>query len=536
MPRRSIRSPPTASKCCAAPRRCCSARRRSAAWSTSSTRASRAASRGAGPCRGLLGYGSAANETLGQLARSMSRSVGHLVAPRRRQLDQERRSAHRRLHPRQAAARRGAAPAPTPRSARSPTSRASCPTAPAAAAEVAGALGLCRRRRSTPASRSPATPRFYGVPLRYSLDPAVEAEAPRLDVEQTRYDARVEMPLAGRFQQVRLRGGYARYHHDELERRRRGREPSFFTRGGEGRIDLVQADRAGWGGTSGVQFLRTSVAIDGEEKYPAADARQRRPACSRCRASTRARCGSRAGARFERSRLTADADDVARHSRPRAAASRPCRCRPGAAIRLVAGWKAGLNLARRSARPVDRGIVRQRPACRDAGVRGRRPRPRCRTQPWRRSEHQAHAPARSLSLHRLRQPLRQLHLPGPDRRDRGRSAGLRLSPGPRALSRVRSSRPMPGSATDRRDRLGPRGAVADATRATIKGVGPAPHIPPLRAARRGDRPSAARVDGRVEVERACGAAPHRAARNRDPGLHDGQCRGRLASARGDAPN
>ena len=34
---------------------------------------------------------------------------------------------------------------------------------------------------------------LYGVPVRYSLDPAVEAEAPRIDVAQTRVDTRAEI-------------------------------------------------------------------------------------------------------------------------------------------------------------------------------------------------------------------------------------------------------------------------------------------------------------------------------------------------------
>ena len=54
----------------------------------------------------------------------------------------------------------------------------------------------------------------YEVPIRYSLDPLVEPEAPTIDVEQTRYDARAEIPLGGFFSQVHARGGYANYHHD----------------------------------------------------------------------------------------------------------------------------------------------------------------------------------------------------------------------------------------------------------------------------------------------------------------------------------
>ena len=46
------------------------------------------------------------------------------------------------------------------------------------------------------------------MPIRFSLDPDVEAEAPTIDVKQTRYDARAEIPLSGFFSQVRTRGGY----------------------------------------------------------------------------------------------------------------------------------------------------------------------------------------------------------------------------------------------------------------------------------------------------------------------------------------
>ena len=103
-----------------------------------------------------------------------------------------------------------------------------------------------------------------------------------------------------------LRGGIARYEHDELE-------PSgeigtsFFARGGEGRVELVQAERDGWGGTSGAQFLKKSVAIDGEEKY-LPDARQRQLGLFTLQSFETGRWRFEGGARFETSRLTADAD------------------------------------------------------------------------------------------------------------------------------------------------------------------------------------------------------------------------------------
>ena len=134
---------------------------------------------------------------------------------------------------------------------------------------------------------------LYGVPIRFSLDPDVEAEAPTIDVKQTRYDARAEVPLSGFFNQLRLRGGYAEYRHNEIEDT--GEIASTFrTSGGEGGAEIVEAERGGWGGTSGVQYFKRKVRIDGEEKFlPRLQAAPDR-GCSRCRAWSGASCGSRA--------------------------------------------------------------------------------------------------------------------------------------------------------------------------------------------------------------------------------------------------
>src|SRR3546814_6635043 len=47
----------------------------------------------------------------------------------------------------------------------------------------------------------------------------------------------------------------------------RFRSSSFYSKGGEGRIELVQSTRSGWGGTSGVQYLNRNARIVGEEKF-----------------------------------------------------------------------------------------------------------------------------------------------------------------------------------------------------------------------------------------------------------------------------
>ena len=106
----------------------------------------------------------------------------------------------------------------------------------------------------------------YGVPIRFSLDPAEEAEQPTIDGRQTRADLRANVALGGAFKLFEFRGGISKYHHDELTPEG-DVGSSFFTHGGEIRADLVQNDRAGWGGTSGVQYLNTNVHLSGDEKY-----------------------------------------------------------------------------------------------------------------------------------------------------------------------------------------------------------------------------------------------------------------------------
>lgn len=107
---------------------------------------------------------------------------------------------------------------------------------------------------------------LYGVPVRYSLEPGGEAEEVRLDVRQTRYDARAEIPLSGFLDQVRLRGGVVDYRHDELEDTGEI-GTSFFSNGAEGRAEFVQRTTDGWGGAFGAQYLTRKVRIRGEEKF-----------------------------------------------------------------------------------------------------------------------------------------------------------------------------------------------------------------------------------------------------------------------------
>ena len=106
----------------------------------------------------------------------------------------------------------------------------------------------------------------YGVPIRFSLDPAIEPEVPTIDAHQDRGDARVNIPIGGPFKLFEFRGGISKYHHSEIEED--GEVGSrFFSDGGEMRADVVQNERGGWGGTTGVQYLSQDARIRGDEKY-----------------------------------------------------------------------------------------------------------------------------------------------------------------------------------------------------------------------------------------------------------------------------
>jgi iron complex outermembrane recepter protein len=85
-----------------------------------------------------------------------------------------------------------------------------------------------------------------------------------IDLKQTRVDARGGFDVDwGPFKTVKFAAGYADYKHTEFE----GPEPgtTFLSKGEEGRIEFVQADRGGWQGAVGVQALHRNFDAIGEE-------------------------------------------------------------------------------------------------------------------------------------------------------------------------------------------------------------------------------------------------------------------------------
>ncbi len=108
---------------------------------------------------------------------------------------------------------------------------------------------------------------FYGIPVRYATAVGQEQEGPRLDVVQDRVDLRGEVETGGGFlDRIRIRVGHAEYRH--FERDETGEiATTFRSDGTEGRLELVQADRGGWQGASGVQFFNRQFDAEGEEAF-----------------------------------------------------------------------------------------------------------------------------------------------------------------------------------------------------------------------------------------------------------------------------
>jgi iron complex outermembrane receptor protein len=92
-------------------------------------------------------------------------------------------------------------------------------------------------------------------------------EAPvTIGLEQFRGDLRGELEVGGGFiDKLRLRLAAADYEHTEFEGAEVG--TIFRTQGMEGRFELVQADRGGWRGVSGVQYFVRDFAAVGAEAF-----------------------------------------------------------------------------------------------------------------------------------------------------------------------------------------------------------------------------------------------------------------------------
>lgn len=182
---------------------------------------------------------------------------------------------------------------------------------------------------------------LYGVPIRFSLDPSVEAEAPRIDVRQWREDVRAEIDTGtGFLDSVRFRAGHADYRHFELEPTG-AIATTFRNDGWEGRLEAVQSVEGGWGGGFGAQYFRRDAAVEGEEKFLPANLTEQLGLFVLQTLDLGA-FKAEAGARYEHSRLRADADaDIGNPALARDFDAFSASA--GASYALAQGLRFGLN-------------------------------------------------------------------------------------------------------------------------------------------------------------------------------------------------
>ncbi|GAA4005681.1 TonB-dependent receptor [Sphingomonas humi] len=335
---------------------------------------------------------------------------------------------------------------------------------------------------------------LYGVPIRYSLDPAVDAEKVQIDIKQTRYDARAEVPVGGFIDEVKFRGGAVRYRHNELEEDG-AIGTTFRSKGEEARLEAVQRTSGGWGGGFGAQWLDRRVSVVGDEKY-LPDNRQRQLGLFALQNFTTGPARLELGARVERSKLTADAD--ANLGNP--ALSRSFTAYSGSfggTVAIAPAIRAGLSLS----------YSERAPSTDELYANG----PHKGTQAFEignRDFGKEKSVAIEASLRRTSGPLTF----GASAYHMRFSDFIYLAPTdaseddlPVFLYRQSDAR-FTGFELEGRADLGSMDGVdlsadaqADYVHAKVKGFGPAPQIPPLRLLG-GIDAKHGRVDGRVEVE------------------------------------
>ncbi|HKP34671.1 MAG TPA: TonB-dependent receptor, partial [Sphingomicrobium sp.] len=352
----------------------------------------------------------------------------------------------------------------------------------------------------------------YGVPIRFSLDPQIEAEEPTLSGRQTRADARVNIPLGGPFKIFEFRGGIAKYHHDEIEPD--GEIGSNFrTRGGELRADVVQNDRGGWGGTSGVQFFRQRVLLSGDEKY-LPDSTNRQLGLFTLQSFVMGKVRFEGGARIEFAKIHADEDEIiAEHggpigTMPFSRSFMPASVSLGANYEFSSGWRAGLSFSHSERAPSIDELFSQGPHGGSQSFLFGNPNLSKETDN-----------SIELSVHRTTGPI---HVQGSIYYSRFTNF-IYLAPTDEIEDDLPAFDFREGKAKYYGFELGADAKfgnamgiewggeiVADAVRASISNFGPAPQIPPFRllGALTGSR---GQIDGRLEVERV--AAQHRTAPN-----------------------
>ena len=346
----------------------------------------------------------------------------------------------------------------------------------------------------------------YGVPIRYALeshdhdhdhddDGHGHEDGVRIDMHQWRADMRAEVEAGGPWiDALRVRAGYADYAHSEIEAD--GEIGTrFLSKGLEARVELAQTRRGAWSGTTGGQLLTRDLRIIGEEKF-VPPSQMESYGLFTVQELDLGRVKLEGGARFERSIASANADaDLGTDAATRRFSALSYSL--GAGLDLAEGWRVSLNGSRTSRAPAAEELF-------------------------------AAGPHMGTQSFEIGDPTLRLEKSwGVEAMLRGGGAGYRFELSAhhswfdnyiyeQATGGIEDDLPVyqisqgrarywgveaNGSLTVARQGAWTFGVdgVADYVRATIRNVGPAPRIPPLRLLG-GVAAQSDRLDGRVEVE------------------------------------
>ena len=183
------------------------------------------------------------------------------------------------------------------------TLRDKLPNSAAKTWEVAGGAALILDGGTIGASFSHYDS-LYGVPVRYSLDPAIEAEQVRLQLKQDRADLRAEINAGGGFlETIRFRTAFADYRHSEIEEDG-AVATTFLNKSVETRVEFAQAKRGYWRGAFGAQLAIRDFNVIGAEAFVPENTTQQFGVFT-LQEIDAGPFKAEAGARFERTNLSA---------------------------------------------------------------------------------------------------------------------------------------------------------------------------------------------------------------------------------------
>ncbi|MEN9683849.1 MAG: hypothetical protein RLZZ427_1600 [Pseudomonadota bacterium] len=191
---------------------------------------------------------------------------------------------------------------------------------------------------------------LYDIPVRFATVPGQGQEAPRLQIQQDRIDARAELDFDGKLlEKMSFRYAYGDYSHFELDPAG-GIGTAFYDQGMEGRLELTQANRGGWRGASGLQFMARDFNVVGDEAFLPRNTTSQIGVFTLQQYET-GPWKVEAGARFEQARMTAK-PGVGQPQFPAGSVRYDAISGAlGAAYAVTPEWKLGINLSRTERAP-----------------------------------------------------------------------------------------------------------------------------------------------------------------------------------------